>query len=227
MASFVTRPPRLGNGRNPKQVSGVWRLAPSGPIVSARRESSEITTPKVFFWRRARSRAACKTSLSISNVVLMHQMSIHFASHVNLSARPAFRDRSDGNPFGRRISFCIRSEGTRIEARKERQCLPFSDKIASPLRRLGNSAPFLLFFCVRKSCHVKIENDTDRKPESLSAPPIPSQKRPLVMKWGTLVFAAGPLQGAGEFAIIKRWGAPEAVSGSSPEVASCQRTEAN
>ena len=39
-----------------------------------------MTSPAVFFSRRARSLAACSTSSAMSRVVRMHQMLLHHAS---------------------------------------------------------------------------------------------------------------------------------------------------
>src|SRR6185295_16656256 len=57
-----------------------------GGAISALRASSEITSPAVFFSRRARSLAACRTSSAISSVVRMHQMLMHQTSTVKIGA---------------------------------------------------------------------------------------------------------------------------------------------
>ena len=76
MMSFVTTPPRLGKGRNPR-VSGVWVDNVDGAAASPFRASSEMICPAVFFSLRARAFAALRTSSAMSKVVLMHLMLMH------------------------------------------------------------------------------------------------------------------------------------------------------
>src|SRR5881397_568699 len=68
-------PPRRGNGRKPYTAFG--SRAALGGSVNARRVSSEMTAPTVFFSRRASSLAARSTSSSMSSVVRMHLVLAH------------------------------------------------------------------------------------------------------------------------------------------------------
>ena len=72
--SLLTTRARFAKGRNPYSVACARDFDGSGGEVNPRRASSEKTSPVIFFSRRARSLAACRTSSAISNVVRMHQM---------------------------------------------------------------------------------------------------------------------------------------------------------
>ena len=82
ICSLVTIPPRFGNGRNP--CVGLGAGPADGGAVNARRVSSEMTAPAVFFSRRASSLAARSTSSSISRVVRTHLMLSHHIGGVNV-----------------------------------------------------------------------------------------------------------------------------------------------
>src|SRR5260370_2773798 len=75
--SLVTIVPRCVKGRNPRKTSLAVGFADKVSFTIPRRASSDSTRPAVLRSRRASSLAACKTSSSISSVVLMHLMIDH------------------------------------------------------------------------------------------------------------------------------------------------------
>src|SRR5436190_22807731 len=80
-SSVITSPREGSSGTPPRERGGFWILAAA--CASPRRASLDITCPAVHRSRRANSLAACKTSSSISNVVLTHLMLMHQSISVN------------------------------------------------------------------------------------------------------------------------------------------------
>src|SRR6476646_3998653 len=85
MASLVTTRPRRAKGLKPRKASPVGDFFEEEALASVnpRRASSDSIRPAVFRSRRASSFAACKTSSSISKVVLTHLMIVHQCRGLN------------------------------------------------------------------------------------------------------------------------------------------------
>jgi len=78
ISSFVTIAPLRAKGRKPRKASlAVPPFEVPFASVRPRRASSERIRPAVLCSRRANSLAACRTSSSISRVVLIHLMIKH------------------------------------------------------------------------------------------------------------------------------------------------------
>jgi hypothetical protein len=85
ISSFVTIAPLRAKGRKPRKASlAVPPFEVPFASVRPRRASSERIRPAVLCSRRANSLAACRTSSSISRVVLIHLM----IKHQNKAQRP-------------------------------------------------------------------------------------------------------------------------------------------
>jgi hypothetical protein len=73
--------PREGSNGTPQRILDRF-FRPFNGNARPRLANSEITRPAVLLFRCANSLAACNTSSSISNVVLMHLMLMHHPINV-------------------------------------------------------------------------------------------------------------------------------------------------
>ena len=117
--SLVMIVPRRANGRKPRKTSLAASFLEEVYFASVRerRASSETMRPAVLCSGRASSLAACKTSSSISSVVLMHLMITHHNSGLNASGNgpeecigvTACRRGSGGCGVGEASPLCTQS----------------------------------------------------------------------------------------------------------------------
>jgi len=92
ISSFVTIAPLRAKGRKPRKASlAVPPFEVPFASVRPRRASSERIRPAVLCSRRANSLAACRTSSSISRVVLIHLMIKHQTRRKGLSLIQRFK----------------------------------------------------------------------------------------------------------------------------------------